>query len=179
MTQSIRRSRIVLIFAALTYVGDVSSSGSTENTKEVKPVIYSNELLFKHIAELENIKIFSKRSVELALKEKLTELPSRGAIHYYAISGKKSEQQVIFNAVDLKIDEKDNSSILILRVSEKYIGRDEIFAHYPGLVLTSIPRGHSTDEETSYAIERKWGRLSFGFKESDPNYLSSIIFVTH
>jgi hypothetical protein len=41
--------------------------------------------------------------------------------------------------------------------------------------MTQSPRGRSWDEETSYSVFMPWGKLSFGFMESNPNCLSSIV----
>lgn len=42
---------------------------------------------------------------------------------------------------------------------------------------TSVPRGHSSDEETGWTRTEDWGTITFGFAERSPSCLSSIAFT--
>lgn len=48
---------------------------------------------------------------------------------------------------------------------------------HPKLAITQGPRGRSLDEQTYHSIELETKRLSFGFKERNPNCLASVVFA--
>ncbi len=66
--------------------------------------------------------------------------------------------------------------LLVLRIAGACLRKAEIEARYAPWTLTNVPHGHSRAEETSWTRSEAWGTLSFGFPESRPDCLRSIVF---
>jgi len=64
---------------------------------------------------------------------------------------------------------------LYLDPSGACITPDDVHGHFPDVVITDHPRGHSLDEQTYWSIQQPWGELSFGFKERNPDCLASVV----
>jgi hypothetical protein len=87
--------------------------------------------------------------------------------HYYCLEGKGNGN------VDLRIRrEGDHLGFLVLQIDGAGITLDQVIAQYNQLKTS----GNSLDEETCYSQVMPWGTLSFGFKERNPDYLSSIAY---
>ena len=95
-------------------------------------------------------------------------------MRYYEMTGKDIVADSGFDAANLRINLENSDSILILNVTENCPDRVEVLRMYSGARITSHPTGHSLEEKTTYTVQRKWGGLSFGFKERAPECLSSI-----
>lgn len=66
--------------------------------------------------------------------------------------------------------------LLVMHVIEGCLRKAKVEAHYAPWTLTNAPRGGSPDEEASWSRFESWGKLSFGFAESNPDCLSTIVF---
>lgn len=70
---------------------------------------------------------------------------------------------------------EDNSG-LSLALSGACLGLPQVREHFEGLRLIQTPRGGSLEEAAVWASKRPWGRLTFAFKDSRPDCLSSVVF---
>jgi len=84
--------------------------------------------------------------------------------------------KIDIKAVFLRVrNENETQGMVSLYLNGTCVALDEVRAHYPGVIITGTPRGHSLDEETYWSIWRPWGKLSFGFKERNPKCLASVV----
>jgi len=86
--------------------------------------------------------------------------------------------QVDIEAVLLRVRHEDEARGMVslyLDPSGACVTLDEVHKHYPEVVITDHPRGHSLDEQTYWSIQQPWGELSFGFKERNPECLASVV----
>lgn len=72
----------------------------------------------------------------------------------------------------------DEKSALALKLAGACISLSDVRQHYGQLNITQQPRGRSQEETTVHALDQPWGSLSFAFKETKPDCLSSITFRT-
>lgn len=84
----------------------------------------------------------------------------------------------VFKDADLRVNLTGDSFILILKMPATCLGKTAVFARFPRMTIANHPRGHSVDEETSWAARRDWGNLTFGFAEHTPDCLSSIALTS-
>jgi len=86
--------------------------------------------------------------------------------------------QIDIEAVELRVRNEDETRGMVsldLDPSGACVTFDDVRGRFPGLVLTDYPRGQSLDEEASWSIQRSWGKLSFGFKERNPDCLATVV----
>jgi len=65
--------------------------------------------------------------------------------------------------------------LVVLNVSGACIDKDLMRQHYPDVALSNVPRGRSMNEQTGFATQQPWGKLSFGFKESNRDCLARVV----
>jgi len=86
--------------------------------------------------------------------------------------------QVDIEAIFLRVrheDEMRGMVSLYLDPDGTCVTLDDVHGHFPDVVITGHPRGHSLDEQTYWSIQQLWGKLSFGFKERNPDCLASVV----
>lgn len=64
--------------------------------------------------------------------------------------------------------------LLNMDVKGSCITRDQVNSHYGDLTLSGVPRGHSPEEEWVLETNRGRYKLSFGFKERQPDCLAGV-----
>jgi len=107
---------------------------------------------------------------------------SNNAIAIHTMGPFCYEEKLIIEEVHLRVRTNTNKmSRLIISLSED-AGRftfDRIKSAWPDIRIdpSTYPRGQSWDEKRHYQTNRPWGRLSFGFKERQPDCLASITFI--
>jgi hypothetical protein len=85
---------------------------------------------------------------------------------------------VVISDVDLWIKRiVRHPGSLTLKIGGACVTKDQLKTHYDQLKITSYPTGVSLEEATMYTQDMPWGRLSFGFKEQNPDCLAVIHFV--
>lgn len=67
-------------------------------------------------------------------------------------------------------------ALLVLDVTGGCARKAAIEARYGDWQLTDVPRGRSPDEKAYWTRVEPWGELSFGFAESAPDCLRSVVF---
>jgi len=86
--------------------------------------------------------------------------------------------QINIAAVLLRVRNEDEARGMVslyLDPSGACVTLDDVHGHFPDVVITDHPRGHSLDEQTYWSIQQPWGELSFGFKERNPDCLASVV----
>jgi len=86
--------------------------------------------------------------------------------------------QIDIAAVLLRVRNEDEARGMVslyLDPSGACITPDDVHGHFPDVVITDHPRGHSLDEQTYWSTQQPWGELSFGFKERNPDCLASVV----
>jgi hypothetical protein len=78
--------------------------------------------------------------------------------------------------LDLRLSKLEaKKGFLAFQVTGRCVSPAELRERYPDLELTDVPRGRSHDEETSFSVVSGGVRLGFGFKERNPDCLSSVV----
>ena len=84
---------------------------------------------------------------------------------------------VVIEDVDFRISHRRNDpGFLVIHVAGACIGLASVRSNYRDLTITGHPRGRSLDEATAYSSSLGWGRLSFGFRERNPDCVASVSF---
>lgn len=134
--------------------------------------------LWQAITHLSQQIPFSKESVEEVLATRLVRCVEQGNEFFWFYEGNDIALAGggVLN-VDLRIKrEGEHPGFLVINLSGTCNKLAEVRSHYDELQITDTPRGHSLDEVTSYTAILSWGKLSFGFKERQPDCLSSVAF---
>lgn len=88
--------------------------------------------------------------------------------------------EVEIESIDLRVSkDKANSRMMVLKLAGNCVRKADVLGRNHDLAITDHPRGRSLDEETSYSVEKPWGKLSFGFAERSPDCLRSVVFATY
>lgn len=88
--------------------------------------------------------------------------------------------EVEIESIDLRVSkDKANSRLMVLKLAGNCVRKTDVLGRHHDLAITDHPRGRSLDEETSYSVEKPWGKLSFGFAERSPDCLRSVVFHTY
>lgn len=88
--------------------------------------------------------------------------------------------EVEIESIELRVGkDKANSRLMVLKLAGNCIRKADVLGRNDDLAMTDHPRGRSLDEETSYSVEKPWGKLSFGFAERSPDCLRSVVFDTY
>jgi hypothetical protein len=120
----------------------------------------------------------SKRNVEATLSLPLRERaePSNPLFDFFEGAGLRLRGGLLVSNVDLRVKKDDpRMGLLVLDLAGGCIRVDDVRARYGTLEITESPRGHSLEEATSFSSARRWGRLSFGFKERNRDCLAYIV----
>ncbi|HEY2020133.1 hypothetical protein [Paraburkholderia sp.] len=100
------------------------------------------------------------------------------AFQLYGGGPVKLADDVVISNVDLRIRHRaGHPGFLVLQIDGDCIDLDAVRQHYSNLKVTDRPRGISPEEATSYTAVLHWGKLSFSFKERNPNCVSSVAFA--
>ncbi|NML33282.1 hypothetical protein HHL14_20890 [Paraburkholderia sp. G-4-1-8] len=126
---------------------------------------------------------FTRANIEHVLATQLFEEDSsRNPIlnrefRFYIGGPVKLSDGMTISKVDLRIRHKPgHPGFLVLNLDGACTDLNAVREHYGDLKVTDRPRGISLDEVTSYSAVLQWGKLSFSFKERNPNCLSSVAF---
>jgi hypothetical protein len=122
---------------------------------------------------------FSKEKMEALLSTSLFETDYTGndVFRFYESNRVELTERVAISKVDLRIKRTgDHPGFMVLNIEGTCISLDEVRRHYGKMTITDHPRGRSPDEVTSHSAILDWGKLSFSFKERNPDCLSSIAF---
>jgi len=120
----------------------------------------------------------SRRDVEALFLAPLEEIGSNSAFQFFATDGAAFEGRLPIDKLEVRVRrETERAELVILSVAQAQIPRPQVQDRYPRLTLTSVPRGRSLEESTEFSTETSSGRLTFGFKESDPQRLAWIAFA--
>jgi len=85
--------------------------------------------------------------------------------------------QITIEKIELRINNKDGAGgLMMLGIGGVCVTLDDVYAHYPNIVLAETPRGQSLNEATFYSIQQPREKLSFGFKEYNPDCLVMVVF---
>lgn len=119
----------------------------------------------------------SPRSVEQILGVDLAETSRTPGLVCWTAKGPDLADEVRLDAVELRAGASNpESGFLLVAVSGRCVSVEEVRGRYPEVRITGHPRGRSLEEKTVYSTDFDWGRLSFGFKESNRRCLASLTF---
>ena len=121
---------------------------------------------------------FSKGNVEATLSLSLRErvVPSNPLFDFFEGAGLRLRDGELVSNVDLRVKKDDpRIGLLVLSLEGACIRIEDVRARYGALDLTDFSRGRSLDESTSFSTAQRWGKLSFGFKERNPDCLAYVV----
>ena len=122
---------------------------------------------------------FSVEGVEAVLPGRLSEDEQRSndAFQFYKGNLIQLDSGVVIRNVDLRVRRAPpHPAFLVLNLQGTCITLEVLRSHHPTLHITGVPRGHSAEESTTHSLEAPWGRLSFGFKVSNPKCVDFVAF---
>jgi len=64
--------------------------------------------------------------------------------------------------------------LLVLQLEGRCVNLDQVRTHFSKLEITDVPRGRSSDEETTHTAKLAWADVSFGFAERNPKCVATI-----
>jgi hypothetical protein len=156
--------------ASLLLAGCARTQQSQEKDKSMMSIWHAIDALARQVP-------FSKTKVEAALAVQLQE--ARRTSHTLFLEGGNVmlAEECRIAKVDLRLSEEANDpGFMVLDIDSACITLQQVRQHYPALEITQTPRGHSLDEATAHSAKLKWGKLSFGFKEREPECLAYVAF---
>ncbi len=137
----------------------------------------SKMTLWQAIDALVNQIPFSKPKVESTLGAQLSEVRRNPYTVFL-----QNERTVVLaggeriNKIDLRLGtEEGDPGFLALDIDGDCIGIEAVRSHYGEVKITDVPRGRSLDEATTHSTVLPWGKLSFGFKERNPDCLAYVV----
>jgi len=133
--------------------------------------------LWQLINELIDHPSFTLDTIGQVLPVEFTKRGDNGYSAFYEGGPIHLTDQVVVKTATLAIRHNDGISRLIgldLSPSGTCVTIDEVYAHYDNTEIIGTPRGDSLAEETTWAVRYPWGRLAFGFKESNRDCLASV-----
>lgn len=131
------------------------------------------------LATLATEPILNRPAIEAALGATLTEVqePSNTAFMFFRGGRLTLSDRTIIAKVDLRIKRTNPSvGLLVMDVGGRCITLADVRTRYGALNITDAPRGRSPDETTVHTSYQPWGRLSFGFAESNPDCVAHVVF---
>jgi hypothetical protein len=168
------RTAKVLVLITLIMSSTLDAKVTRKDRRKMSPALAG---IHQILTKLRQQGSFTQARVNELLKTKLVEKDRNDYFAFLENGEIQVEGGMILEKVDLRlrIDGEPHSGFLALSVAKPCISRDEIFAKYGKLNLTSAPTGRSLDEQHAYSLEDSWGKMSFGFAERKPDCLSSIV----
>jgi hypothetical protein len=124
---------------------------------------------------------FAAPAVAQALGAKLQERVEHGnpLFHFYRTDALRLHDGVVLSDLDLRIRKGSTApGFLVLTIGGSCVARAALQARFGNLAIMDVPHGHSREEQTVFSAARPWGRLSFGFRERDPDCLATVVFDT-
>ena len=120
---------------------------------------------------------FSTDKIESALNVVLTLVDENDFVRFYEAADVALSHGVLIEKIDVRIQKQQpDPGFVSLKIAGACVPRAEVMSRYDGLAITDVPRGRSPDEQTSWSRREVWGELSFGFAESAPDCLRTIVF---
>ncbi|WP_230953161.1 hypothetical protein [Burkholderia stagnalis] len=181
MTHPSRKARRIrhLLPALSLAIPLATSSATLESGTQQPATIQSAMTVWQTIDALVRQLPLSKARVESTLRTSLSE---NGRNDYTVRLGSDRPIQLAgdirITEIDLRFSEKRRfPGFLVLSLDGNCIGIDAVRAHYGEIPITDVPHGHSLEEETVHSARQPWGRLSFGFKERNPDCLATVVFA--
>ncbi len=89
--------------------------------------------------------------------------------------GRFKSGEITYSRVEFRHSPMAIAPIVMLVLSEGCLARTAVLSHYEGLEITRFPHSGYPDEVFSYSRWESWGQLSFSFKQSNLECLSSIV----
>jgi len=133
--------------------------------------------LWRLIQDLPTCFLPSRESIESLLQMELTETSNTPQLVIYQGSGFSLADELSLESIELRIQPSNSGfGLLVLELSGRCVSIGEIRQHYPEVRITQVPRGRSKNERTVHSIDLAWGRLSFGFRESNRDCLANVGF---
>ena len=68
------------------------------------------------------------------------------------------------------------AGLLNISISGACLKRPDVERKYGPFAISEVPRGRSPDEQMGFSRTEAWGRLSFGFAESNPDCVRTVTF---
>jgi hypothetical protein len=176
------KNNIIFMMLGVMLCAVISISGNCQEVEMKDTCTQNNPAFEKLLQKLGDAYPWSVDKLEKVLGVRLA--PKTNQFNEYIISYGANDvayaDELLVSEVELRLKKETGDFILlILRIDKNTtcITREKIKHIYPDLVLTSVPSGHSWEEEARFSAKQVWGRLSFGFKENRPNCLYSIAFI--
>jgi hypothetical protein len=164
-------------------IGLAGCGQSPEQHRKDSKMTQPDMTLWQTIDTLSRQIPFTREKVENVLATRLVEKDISGspfpnkAFQFYTGGPITLVDGVAISNVDLRIRHRaGHPGFLVLSVDGNCITLDAVRAHYHELKITESPRGHSLSEATSYSTFPEWGKLSFGFVESNRRCLAYVAF---
>jgi len=136
-----------------------------------------NTTLWQLIKALTVPPLFLPDTIKRVFPVEFSECQRTASFSFYEGGPLHLADRVMIKKVTLSIKNADGvirSLVLNLAPGGACVTRSDLHAHYPNTEITGAPRGGSLDEETVLTVLEPWARLSFGFKEKNPDCLATI-----
>ena len=132
--------------------------------------------LWEAIDELVRQIPFSKLKVETVLATRLEEVRRNAYTTFFEGGPVTLAAAQRIDKVDLRLgSDAGDAGFLVLSIEGACLGLAQVRAHHGDLKVTGAPRGRSLEEATTHSVQLPWGKLSFGFKERNPECLASVV----
>jgi len=185
MSRLIRTGNLIKIPATFYLAIALAGSGQANTRPEMDSQMARSDMtLWQTIDAVVQQIPFTRIKMERLLVTQLAEKDtSRVAIpntafQFYVGGPVQLAGDVVISNVDLRIRHRaGHPGFLVLRLNGDCIDLDTVRQYYSSLKVTDRPRGISPEEATSYTAVLHWGKLSFSFRQRNPNCLSSIAFA--
>jgi hypothetical protein len=132
--------------------------------------------VFDLISALENSLPLGKDKIEHVIGTTLNVASENEYFLFLEGTGSRLADGSEVDNIDLRLSKSNSAKIFLsFQVKRRCISPAMVRAHYGNLKLVDVPRGRSHDEETTFTTVDRSVRLGFGFKESRPECLSTVV----
>lgn len=164
----------ILLLALLATACQSSSYTSKDNT-----MIQLNLSVWQLIEDMQTAPL-SLSGIEEILNQTLVEQTQQSNNYFRFYSG----QPVLLAGhskiwkIDLRLPQPshDATGLLVIDIDGECITVEQVNKVFPNLNITSMPRGDSLLEATTFTDVTTWGKISFGFQEKRPDCLGYLVF---
>jgi len=136
-----------------------------------------NTTLWELIEALTVPPLFLPDTIKRVFPVEFSERGNNGSFSFYEGGPLHLADHVLIKKVRLSIRRSNGviRSLVLYPVPDSVcVTLDDVHAHYPDTEITGAPRGGSLEEETVWTVLEPWARLSFGFKEKNPDCLATV-----
>jgi len=165
-----------LMATMLAFLSISTTACATESQMRASMNI-QNTTLWQLIEALTVPPLFLPDTIKRVFPVEFSERGNNGYFSFHEGGPLHLADQVLIKKVTVSIKNADGvirSLVLNLAPSGACVTRRDLHAHYPNTEITGAPRGGSLDEETVWTVLEPWARLSFGFKEKNPDCLATV-----